>query len=258
MGHIVVPARERVGGRRGGCHMAGVKLRGFSVRYSNFFLEPMDLTIDPGERVALVGANGAGKSTTLKAIAGRLRDYEGRVELGGDDIRTQLPEVRASIGFLPEKLLGFGWMTVGEHLTFLSAFYPAWDRDYAEELLERLELPSNSKVGTLSKGMAVKLSLVGAEAHRPPVLILDEPTSAIDPVMRRELLRIIGDCAPRGGDRLLLFSSHILEDVEVIAERVVLMRVGQILEDVTTKELQERDPGAPLSEILLSTLESDD
>ena len=235
--------------------MIGVRLRGFSVRYSNFFLEPVDLSIDPGERVAVVGANGAGKSTTLKAIAGRLRDYEGRVELGGDDIRSRLPDIRAQIGFLPEKLLGFGWMTVGEHLRFLSAFYPTWDPDYAQELLERLELPSNSKVGTLSKGMAVKLSLIGAEAYRPPVLVLDEPTSAIDPVMRRRLLRIIDECAPGGGGRLVVFSSHILEDVEFIAERVVLMRMGRILEDVPTSELRERDPGAPLSQILLQTLE---
>lgn len=238
--------------------MTGVRLRGFSVRYSNFFLEPVDLSIDPGERVAVVGANGAGKSTTLKAVAGRLRDYEGRVELGRDDIRSQLPEIRARIGFLPEKLLGFGWMTVGEHLSFLSAFYPTWDHDYAEALLERLELPSSSKVGTLSKGMAVKLSLVGAEAYRPPVLILDEPTSAVDPVMRRELLRIIDECAPGGGDRLVVFSSHILEDVEFIAERVVLMRRGRILDDTTTAELRARHPDAPLSQILLKALERDD
>ena len=254
MGHIIeVPERGR--GGVGTCKMIGVRLRGFSVRYSNFFLEPMHLSIDPGERVAVVGANGAGKSTTLKAIAGRVRDYEGGVELGGEDVRSRLPEIRAQIGFLPEKLLGFGWMTVGEHLSFLSAFYPTWDHEYAEELLERLELPSASKVGTLSKGMAVKLSLVGAEAHRPPVLILDEPTSAIDPVMRRELLGIIDECAPGGGDRLVIFSSHILEDVEFIAERVVLMRMGRILEDVATAELRERDPGAPLSQILLQALE---
>lgn len=238
--------------------MIGVRLRGFSVRYSNFFLEPMDLSIDSGERVAVVGANGAGKSTTLKAIAGRLRDYEGRVDIGDGDIRPQLPEIRARIGFLPEKLLGFGWMTVGEHLGFLSAFYPTWDHDYAQELLDRLELPSTSKVGTLSKGMAVKLSLVGAEAYRPPVLVLDEPTSAIDPVMRRNLLRIIDECAPGGGDRLVVFSSHILEDIEFIAERVVLMRRGRILEDVTTAELRGRQPETPLSQILLTALERDD
>ncbi len=256
MGHII-GAGERAGGV-GIAKMIGVRLRGFSVRYSNFFLEPLDLSIDPGERVAVVGANGAGKSTTLKAVAGRLRDYEGRVELGGDDIRTQLPEIRAQIGFLPEKLLGFGWMTVGEHLGFLSAFYPTWDHEYADELLERLELPSTSKVGTLSKGMAVKLSLVGAEAYRPRVLILDEPTSAIDPVMRRQLLRIIDGCAPGGGDRLVVFSSHILEDVEFIAERVVLLRRGRIVEDTTTAEMQGRDPDAPLSQILLEALERDD
>ena len=235
-----------------------VRLSGFGVRYPQFHLEPIDLEIRAGERVALVGANGAGKSTTLKAIAGRLRDYDGRVEVAGREVRAQVPEIRTRIGFLPEQLLGFKWMTVAEHLRFLSAFFPAWDDDYAQELLGRVALPSASKLGTLSKGMAVKLSFVAAEAYRPPLLILDEPTSAIDPVMRGELLGVIDECVPRGGDRLVLFSSHILEDVERIADRVIMMRRGRLLGDMTTRELQERDHGSPLSRILYDALGSDE
>ncbi len=235
-----------------------VRLSGFGVRYPQFHLEPIDLEIRTGERVALVGANGAGKSTTLKAIAGRLRDYDGRVEVAGREVRAQVPEIRTRIGFLPEQLLGFKWMTVAEHLRFLSAFFPTWDDDYAQELLGRVALPSASKLGTLSKGMAVKLSFVAAEAYRPPLLILDEPTSAIDPVMRGELLGVINECVPRGGDRLVLFSSHILEDVERIADRVIMMRRGRLLGDMTTRELQERDHGSPLSRILYDALGSDE
>ena len=235
-----------------------VRLSGFGVRYPQFHLEPIDLEFCAGERVALVGANGAGKSTTLKAIAGRLHDYDGRVEVAGREVRAQIPEIRARIGFLPEQLLGFKWMTVAEHLRFLSAFFPTWDDDYAHELLARVALPSGSKLGTLSKGMAVKLSFVAAEAPRPPLLILDEPTSAIDPLMRGELLGIIDECAPRGGNRLVFFSSHILEDVERIADRVILMRRGRLLGDMTTRELQERDQGSPISQILYDVLGSDE
>ena len=235
-----------------------VRLSGFGVRYPQFHLEPIDLEFRAGERVALVGANGAGKSTTLKAIAGRLHDYDGRVEVAGGEVRAQVPEIRTRIGFLPEQLLGFKWMTVAEHLRFLSAFFPTWDDDYAQALLARVALPPGSKLGTLSKGMAVKLSFVAAEAHRPPLLILDEPTSAIDPLMRGELLGVIDECAPRGGDRLVLFSSHILEDVERIADRVILMRRGRLLGDMTTRELQERDQGSPLSQILYDALGSDE
>lgn len=233
---------------------ATVTLDGFGVRFANFRLEPLSVELSPGERIALIGPNGAGKSTTLKGIAGRLHDYEGRIEVGGEEVRSQMPDIRTRIGFLPEVLLGFGWMTVEEHLRFLSAFFPTWDRAYEKDLLERLDLPPDSKLGTLSKGMQVKLSLVAAEAFRPPVLLLDEPTSGIDPVMRADLLDLIVECAPSGGDRLVVFSSHILEDVDRIAERVLLLKEGRLVEDLSTHELQARDPSAPLSQTLYSAL----
>ncbi len=214
-----------------------------------------------GERIGVVGENGAGKSTLLKALAGRLHGYEGDIWLRGELLRSRLPAARAEIGFLPEKLLGWQWMTVREHLDFLSSVYPGWDQGYAEELLERLELAGRFSLGALSKGMAVKLSFVAAEAYRPKLLLLDEPTSGVDPVMRRQLIALIRERVPKGGDRSVLFSTHILEDVEEAAERLVVLRSGRIAGDVNLMELKKRHPGTRLSaqlHELLSEGSSDD
>lgn len=233
---------------------ASIVLSDFRVDFPNFSMGPIELDVRAGERLALIGANGAGKSTTLNAIAGRLTEYRGRVEVGGEEVVAQAHRVRESVGLLPERLLGFGWMTVAEHIAFLSNFFPTWDKKHATELLDRLALPAKSKVGTLSKGMQIKLALIGAEAFRPPILLLDEPTSGIDPVMRGELLAVIADCAPRGGERIVVFSSHILEDVERIADRVVLLQSGSVICDMSTEALQATEPGTPISELLYSRL----
>ena len=228
------------------------------VDYPGFTLGPVDLDFKAGERVALVGANGAGKSTLLKAVAGRIGDYRGTVTVGGAEVRSNLPGIRAGIGFLPERLLGFGWLSVGEHLRLLSNCYPTWDEAYATALAERLRLPLDSKVGTLSKGMAVKLSLVAAEAFRPPVLVLDEPTSSIDPVMRGELLETLDEHAPAGGNRTILYSTHILEDVERFASRVVLLRDGRVVADMSAAEVGAHDSTTPMSTILYTLLRPTD
>lgn len=238
--------------------MSYVSLKSFSVRYPKFVLQPLDLEFRSGERIAIVGANGAGKSTMLRVIGGRWRDYQGRVEIGGKEVRARIPYIRAEIGFLPERPLGLGWMTVREHLDFLANFFPTWDRSYQEDLLRRLALPTNRKLGNLSKGMAVKLALVAAEAHRPPLLILDEPTSGIDPLMRGELIDLVKEAVPAGGNRLVLFSSHILEDVERIADRVILLREGKLVHDLAVDDLRNRDPGKPLSQLLYSALSYND
>src|SRR6185312_4460381 len=108
--------------------------------------------IQAGERVALVGPNGSGKSTTLRALAGRLAEYDGFILIGGRDIRSLLPLGRREIGLLPETLGGYGWMTVREHLAFLREFYPTWDTGYAAHLADRLGVPLDRPLGRLSKG----------------------------------------------------------------------------------------------------------
>lgn len=224
------------------------------VRYPTFHLHPLSLALNPGQRVALVGPNGAGKSTTMKALAGRLPAYDGAVLLRGEEMRAQLPEARAEIGFLPEVLGAYGWMTVAEHLAFLATFYPTWDAGYAGDLAQRLGLPLGDKVGTLSKGTKVKLAFVAAESFRPPVLLLDEPTSGLDPVVRREVIDGILERFPDAGGRLVVFSTHILEDVEGLAERVVVLIDGTLRRDAAVAELRREHPHETLSNILYGIL----
>jgi ABC-2 type transport system ATP-binding protein len=237
--------------------MQRVAMSDFTVAYPAFTLGPLSLSLGPGDRVALVGPNGAGKSTTLKGLVGLLPEYGGSVTFDGVDVRDGAVDVRARIGVLAEKVMGFGWMTVAEHLAFLASFYPTWDPDHAADLVRRLELPRETKLANLSKGMGVKLSLVAAEAYRPPLLLLDEPTSGLDPLMRTDVLDLIDECAPRGGDRAVVFSSHILEDIEAAADRVLILRDGVLVLDATVDELRAEDPDAPLSRTIRERLARD-
>ncbi len=230
--------------------MATLVLEGFGVHYPEFTLGPLDLVLGEGERVALVGPNGAGKSTTLRAVAGHMREYEGSVRLDDVEVRDEQVAVRARVGMLPERLLGLGWMTVRERLDLLARLHPDWDGAYAEELADRMSLPMQSKVGTLSRGTGMKLMFVAAEAFRPEILLLDEPTAGVDPVMRFEMLDLIDACVPRGGRRTVVFSSHILEDVDRIADRVLIINDGRIVIDRPTSELRDGDGASPLSEII--------
>ena len=231
-----------------------IRLTDFRVRFDGFTLGPLDLGVEAGERMALVGPNGAGKSTTMRGMAGRLETYEGSALLNGLEVREDPVAVRGTVGVLPEELLGFGWMTVADHLAFLPSFHAAWDRAYAEELREHLEIPTGTPLADLSKGNRVKLSLVVAEAFRPPVLLLDEPTSGIDPLMRRRILDLVDQCAPRGGGRTVLFSTHILEDLDRIADRVVLLKDGRVLRDASLEELVAATGGMSLSEVIMEEL----
>jgi ABC-2 type transport system ATP-binding protein len=234
-----------------------VRLQDLEVWYPGFTLGPLSLEVTSGERIALVGPNGAGKSTLLRTICGLQRDYGGRVTVEGKDVRTLGPRVRIRIGVLPERMLGFGWMTVGDHLRFLSSFHPSWDEAYAEELRMGLGLPAGARLANLSKGMQVKLSFVAAEAYRPPVLLLDEPTSGIDPVMRGELLARIRQCAPDEGDRTVIFSSHLLEDVDAVARRVLLLRKGRICGDLEVGELAAERGDASVASAIYRRLASE-
>jgi ABC-2 type transport system ATP-binding protein len=208
-----------------------IELRGFTVQYSLFQLGPLDLTLAAGERIALVGPNGAGKTTVLRALSGRLPESTGEVLFAGREARTLLPELRESIGIMPDRLLGFTWMTVRRHLEFLARFYANWDKEYERELVDRLELPYDAKLGRLSRGMQAKLAFISAEAYRPPVLLLDEPTSGLDPMMRRLLIDAVRESLARDASRLVVFSTHILEDVEWLAERVLVLRDGRLRAD---------------------------
>ncbi len=201
------------------------------VHYPRFDLGPLDLEVDAGERVALIGKNGAGKSTFMGVAAGHRRDYTGSVRSLGRDPAADPVGVKMHVGFLPERVVGFGWMTVAERLRFLSAFYPTWDPSLERELVERLELDAGARVGTLSKGNKVKLALAAALAHRPALLLLDEPTSGIDPFMRSALLGVIREVQEESASAVIL-STHILEDARAFADRALLLDRGKLAGDI--------------------------
>lgn len=229
-------------------------LRGVGTRFPGFELGPLDLEMTLGERWALAGANGSGKTTTVRIISGRLHDYQGDVTLLGMNVASDPPTARGRVGVLPEQRTGFGWMTVRQHLDFVSAFHPNWDPDYAARLQAGFDLRDEARVGTLSKGMRLKLSLVAAEAFRPPILLLDEPTSGVDPVAREELLDLLDDAVPEGGDRLLIFSTHILEDLDRLRPRVAVLAGGKLRRVGTTGELLGPDPDDPRRRTLIREL----
>ncbi len=229
-------------------------LRRFSVSYTSFTLAPLSIEVVPGERIAVIGPNGSGKTTTLRAIAGRLHSYNGTILLDGVDLRTLLPLGRRKIGLLPEALAGYGWMSVRDHLDLLRQFYPEWDTEYAMQLAERLHVPLDQSIGALSKGSRVKVSFIAAESYRPPVLILDEPTSGLDPQVRIELIDSILEAADRESGRTILFSTHLLEDVEHIADRILMLVDGHLRLDSSVADLRDAHGGASLSKILYAAL----
>jgi len=231
-----------------------IELRSFSVKYPVFELEPLSIELTAGERVALVGPNGAGKTTILRALSGLLPEYEGEVRFGGVDTRTLLPGLRNHVRVMPERLLGFAGMTVRQHFDLLARFYDNWDRGYEARLTDRLEISDAASLGTLSSGTKAKVAFVSAEACRPRVLLLDEPTAGLDPVMRRRLMDVVVESLDEDPGRVLLFSTHILEDVEWLAERVLVLVDGTMIADRSVR-LMRADP-ASLADALYDLLDA--
>lgn len=216
-----------------------LRVDGLALERSRFTLWPMHFSAVAGERIALVGPNGAGKSTTMTALAGLLPSYQGNIFLGGEELRSILPEARARLGLLPEKVPAYDEVTVAGHFAFLGAFQPRWNSALARELLGRLRVDPGQKIGKLSKGNRVKVGYIAAEAIEPDVLLLDEPTSGLDPVVRGELLEIVDERLCSHPERLLIFSTHILEDIDRIAQRVLLINDGRLVDDIPVSAIAD-------------------
>lgn len=235
-----------------------LSLNRFTVTRGSFTLGPITVAFAPGERVAVLGANGAGKSTTLLGMAGQLSPHEGEVRWGGRPVGSIARPDRQGLGFLPDQMPGFGWMTVREHCEFLSGFYRTWDPEWMNELHARLGLPWDTRLASLSRGMRVKLGFCCTEAYRPPILLLDEPTTGLDPVIRGDLVRLLETVCPVGGDRLLLYSTHLIEDVDRLATRMLVIHGGRLAHDVSRHALADRYPGLTGIDAIRSLLEDHD
>jgi ABC-2 type transport system ATP-binding protein len=191
-------------------------------------LDSVSLSLPRGAVYGLVGANGAGKTTLIKHILGLLRAQSGSVRVFGLEPVADPVGVLSRIGYLSEENDLPGWMRVDELIRYSRAFYPAWDDDYAEELRQRFDLDSAARIKNLSKGQKARAGLLIALSYRPDLLVLDEPSSGLDPIVRRDIIgAIIRTIADEG--RTVLFSSHLLEEVEQVADHVTMIDRGKIV-----------------------------
>ena len=201
-------------------------------------LQDVSLQVPAGAVYLLVGPNGAGKSTALKTLLDLVRADAGRAEVFGMDTRADGPRIRANIGYVPERPdWGYGWMSVGRLLGHQARYFPAWDAAYANKLARIFDLKLGRKLGVLSKGQARRVHLTMALAHRPPLLLLDEPTDGLDPLMRDETLGVLADHLSETPTTVLI-STHHVEEVERLADHIGVMRDGTLRAQMTIDELR--------------------
>jgi len=198
----------------------------------------VDLRVPAGQTFAFLGRNGAGKTTTIRTLLGLLRPEAGEVRVLGLDPQRDPLAVRSRVGYLAEDQAMFPWMRVQQLLTFMKPFYPTWNDARARDLLERFELPMATKVKHLSKGQNVKLGLLLALAHEPSLVILDDPTLGLDPIMRKEFLRDVVNHL-QGGAITVFFSSHLLYEIEPVADAVAILDRGRIVRCEATECLRD-------------------
>ncbi len=227
-----------------------------AVSFPGFTLGPLSFSMAAGERVALLGANGAGKTTLLRALAGRLPRRTGAARILGRDLLATSPEWFAQIGYAAEAPAADPALRVREWLDFLADVHPRWSVDDAEALVARLNVETDKRIGQLSRGNLVKVAIIIAEASRPPLLVLDEPTNGLDPVIRQELITLLRERFTDSPDRALLFSSHLLEDVEALCDRAILIRDGRLLREVAGQDLHTARSEGRLTALVADVLES--
>lgn len=206
-----------------------VKLEHVTRRYGGkLALDNVTLEVPRGGVLGLVGANGAGKTTLIRHVLGLLRAQTGAVRVFGLDPVADAVSVLARVGYLSEDRDLPPWITVDELLKYSRSFYPQWDRAYAEQLREKFQLSLKSRIRTLSKGELAKAGLLVALAHRPELLVLDEPSSGLDPVVRKEILEAIVRAVGDEG-RTVLFSSHLLDEISRVSDRVAMLANGRLV-----------------------------
>ena len=208
---------------------AAVEFSGVTKRYKYFTLDQIDLKLPTGYIMGFVGANGAGKSTTLRILMGLVHQDAGCVNVLGHAMPQDQATAKRDIGFVSEDMRLYGAATLDWHMRFVRSIYPRWDTGYANDLLRRFDLKAQQKIKGMSHGQRVKAALMLALARRPRLLVLDEPTAGLDPIARREvlgeLMAVLAD-----EERTVLFSSHNTLEVEQISDQITFIDRGRILE----------------------------
>jgi len=200
-------------------------------------LRGLSLTVPEGSAYALIGANGAGKTTTIRTLVNIEEPTSGSVTIMGVDSRRISPRELSQIGYVSESQELPVQLTVADYLDYLRPFYPTWDRDLEASIREQLRLPSDRRIGDLSHGMRAKMLLACALPFRPKLLILDEPFSGLDPLVREEFMEsLLG----QAGETTILISTHELGEIEAMATHVAFIEEGRLLFEQSIGDLMER------------------
>ena len=201
-------------------------------------LRDVSTTVQPGDVVGVIGKNGAGKTTLLETLLGFSPPTSGSVQVFGEEPMTMSAATKARIGFVPQQDELLPTLTGRRQLSLNGSFYPTWDNALLERLAREWEVPLERRTGELSGGEKQKLSTLMALGNQPDLLVLDEPVASLDPLARRRFLQQLLEIAA-DPDRAVIFSSHIVSDLERVANRIWIMRDGRLLWDGETDKLKQ-------------------
>ena len=201
-------------------------------------LQGLDLVVPTGSVFGYLGPNGAGKTTTIRLLTGLLRPTSGTAEVLGLDVADRPDDVQRRVGYLPGRFVAYADLSGGDYLRYLACLRGGVEWTDVEVLAERFDLDLSRRIGQLSHGNQQKIGLVQAFMHRPDLLVLDEPTTGLDPIMQAEFLSLVTEVS-RGGATVFL-SSHILSEVEAVADTVAILREGTLARTATIPELRAR------------------
>lgn len=210
-------------------------------RYPCFTFGPIDLEIDPGVTLGLLGENGAGKSTLLRILLGLVRPDAGEVEVLGLPMPEREHEIKSGVAYVSEDMAPYGGKSIAWNLDLVRSLSAQWDQERATTLLRRFDLRPEQRTKGLSRGQTVRLLLLLALVRRPRLLLLDEPTSGLDPRMRHDLREELARVAREDGTTIV-FSSHLTEDMAALANEIVILDGGRIVRRAATRELLAEGP----------------
>lgn len=197
-------------------------------RYPEFYLDNFNLALPTGQIMGLVGVNGAGKSTALRLLLGLIQPDSGTVDVLGHRLPQHQVLVKKDIGYTAEDMRLYRSQNLRWHMQFIQSIFPSWDQVYAEHLIKKFDMNANQKVLGYSHGQRVKACLILLLARRPRLVILDEPTTGLDPVARYEVLSELAEIL-RDENRSVLFSSHTTQDVEQLSDSITFLHKGKTL-----------------------------
>jgi len=209
-----------------------IETHGLRYRASRTFeIRDLDLAVREGAIYGFLGPNGAGKTTTIQLLLGQLRPHGGAIAVLGRRVPKDLPEILAEAGYVPERPHLYPYLSVREAIRYHAAFYRSFDAAYADELLGNFRLPGDQRLSRLSKGEMGKLHMLLVLAQRPRLLVLDEPTDGLDPVVRRDVLSaLLAFCSQRAAT--VFISSHLVHELERVCDWVGLLDLGRLVAEM--------------------------